>query len=450
MSLHMTLRASSSYIASPARCLAIAVVAIVLATAYAEAQYDFEGGPIHYATAPTDEGVSQLAEKLEAGELKLKRDDGHGYLAALLHALDVPVSSQVLVFSKTSFQRDRIAPESPRAIYFSDELYVGSIPGSDLLELTAFDPRLGPVFYTVNQRSFGAPSFLRQNHECTQCHASALTRGTPGHIVRSVYPDVAGFPLLRNGSFLTDHRSPLRERWGGWYVTGRHGSSRHLGNQVFRPETSVEAIDREPGANVTSLEKFFDTKRYLTGHSDIVALMVLEHQTAVQNQLTQSVYQTQYALRDAAAMNEALGRPADYQSESTTRRIQGAADDLVEVMLLSGEAPLTDAIQGTSGFAEEFAARGPHDQQGRTLRALDLERRLFQFPCSYLIYSNAVAQLPAPLKTRFFERLAGILTSAPSKDDFSHLAADDRRAIHEILLATLPEYEKLTVSSSRR
>jgi hypothetical protein len=426
----------------------VAIVSLAIAILFAapaRGQFEYEGAPIHYATAPTDEPVSRLSEKLEAGEAQLDRDPQRGYLVALLEALEIPVSSQVLVFSKTSFQRDHIAPRTPRAIYFSDELYLGSIPGSDLLELTAFDAELGPIFYTVNQSSEGAPSFLRQNHECTQCHASALTRGTPGHIVRSVYPDAEGLPLLRNGSFITDHGSPLRERWGGWYVTGRHGASRHLGNQVFDPETKVEAIDREPGANITSLDNFIDTRKYLTGHSDLVALMILEHQVTVQNQIANSVYQTRYALRDAAAMNEALGRADDFESESTSRRIQNAAEALVKAVLLSGEATLSDKIEGTSGFSEEFAARGPRDSQGRSLRELDLRTRLFRYPCSYLIYSNAIKKLPPQLKSRFFERLAEVLNSLPAKDDYAHLTPLNRLAIHEILLETHEDYAKVFV-----
>lgn len=431
-----------------ARRVFVGITLTMFAANGALAQFDGEGDPIHYETAVTDEPASRLAAELTAGTLQLQPDERQGYLTALLRAFEIPVSSQVLVFSKTSFQRDRIAPETPRAIYFNDDVYVGWVPGSDLLEVTAFDAEIGPVFYAVDGKGEKSPRILRQNHECTQCHASALTQGTPGHIVRSVYPDAGGLPLLRNGTFLTTHRSPLRERWGGWYVTGKHGASRHLGNQVFDPETEVEAIDREPGANVTSLEKFFDTKRYLSGHSDIVALMVLEHQITVQNQLANSVFQTRYAQRDAAAINQALGRAEDFQSESTTRRIHNAAEALVRVMLLSGEAPLTDAIEGTSGFGEEFVQRGPFDAEGRSLREFDLKTRLFRYPCSYLIYSDAVAKLPEPLKTRFFKRLTEVLNSAPAKDEFAHLTALDRRAIHEILLATLPAYQ-VTVAQPR-
>jgi hypothetical protein len=424
------------------RSLGLVAAATLLTSSSARAQYDYEQAPIHYATAVVDEPVSRLADRLEEGNAQLERDARGDYLKSLLATLKVPESSQVLVFSKTSFQRDRISPQTPRALYFNDDVYVGWVPGSDLLEVTAFDAEIGPVFYTMDGRGPGTPSFLRQNHECTQCHASSLTRGAPGHIVRSVYPDASGLPNLRNGSFLTDHRSPLRERWGGWYVTGRHGAARHLGNQTFSEKTTVEEIDREPGANVTSLEKRFDTTRYLTPHSDIVALMVLEHQITVQNQIAQSVYQTRYAERDATAMNAALGRPEDYQSESTARRIQSAAEALVKSMLLQGEAKLDAKIEGTSGFAEEFAKRGPFDVQGRSLRKLDLERRLFTYPCSYLIYSDAMRRLPPLLQSAFYERLHEVLTAPTPESGYEHLSAADRTAIREILVETLPEYKR--------
>ncbi|MDZ4781453.1 MAG: hypothetical protein SGJ19_14475 [Planctomycetia bacterium] len=418
--------------------VAAAILVALIGTRAARAQYDFEGAPINYATAPTDQPVSQLIERLSRDGASLKREGRQGILKALLEAWEIPVSSQVLVFTKTSFQSERISPKTPRALYFSDDVYVGWVQGSQLLEVTAYDPQLGPIFYTVDQAGFDKPEFLRQNHECTQCHASSLTHGAPGHIVRSVYSDISGHPILRNGSFLTDHRSPLKERWGGWYVTGRHGQLRHLGNQWFSEVVKVEELNREPGANITSLDDRIDTSRYLTPHSDIVALMVLEHQTTVQNQLAQAVYQTRYALRDADAMNQALDRPADFQSESTQRRINNAAEALLKVILLDGEAALGDKIEGTSGFAQEFSQRGPRDAQGRSLRELDLERRLFKYPCSYLIYSRGVMEMPAALKSVFFARLWATLDGSPATDDLQGLSIADRQAIREILRETLP------------
>ena len=421
------------------RAYATAIVSMCLGASTALGQYDFEGPPIHYATASTNQAASQLAERLAQGAVDLKKEGPQGYLKALLDAWKIPVSSQVLVFTKTSFQRERISPKTPRAIYFSDDVYVGWVQGSHLLEVTAYDPQLGPVFYTVDQSGRSGLEFLRQNHDCTQCHASSLTRGAPGHIVRSVYPDISGHPILRNGSFLTDHRSPIAERWGGWYVTGKHGQLRHLGNQWFSEELKVEELNREPGANMTSLADRFDTSKYLTPHSDIVALMVLEHQAMLQNQLAQAVYQTRYALRDADAMNEALGRPADFQSESTERRIANAAEALVKVVLFADEAALGERIEGTSGFAAEFSARGPRDSQGRSLRDLDLEHRLFKYPCSYLIYSPGMMQMPEQLQTAFFKRLWAVLDSSPTTDEFQRLSAADRQAIREILRDTLPK-----------
>src|SRR5207247_1213252 len=135
--------------------------------------------------------------------------------------------SQTLVFSKTSFQRDFISPQTPRALYFNAHTYIGWVQGAPVLEVATVDPQLGAVFYILNQEPGGKPKFVRQTYECLQCHDSGLTRSIPGHIIRSVYPDAQGQPILSEGTYITTDQSPLKERWGGWYVTGRHGMQRH-------------------------------------------------------------------------------------------------------------------------------------------------------------------------------------------------------------------------------
>src|SRR5207253_1662896 len=159
------------------------------------------------------------------------------------------------------------------------------------------------------------------------------------------------------------------------------------------------------GTNVTDLGGRFNTSAYVTPHSDIVALMVMEHQAGVHNRIARANLLTRMALYDEAEINKALGRPSDYRSGSTTSRIKSAGDPLVKYLLLSGEAKLTEQVRGTSGFAEEFSARGPRDPKGRALRDLDLQRRLFRYPCSYLIYSAAFDGLPEPVKDYVLRRV---------------------------------------------
>ena len=139
----------------------------------------------------------------------------------------MPVSSQMLVFSKTSLQRQRISPRHPRALYFNDDVYVGFCQGGDVLEISAVDPQLGTVFYTLDQDGDRA-SRASPARPTTACSATAprRRRAFPGHLVRSVFADADGQPILLGGTYRIDQTSPLEKRWGGWYVTGTTASRR--------------------------------------------------------------------------------------------------------------------------------------------------------------------------------------------------------------------------------
>lgn len=414
-------------------------------TSTAPAQIDIDQPPINYLSGQPNDPVVRLQAQLNAGEVELKHDQRLGYLPAVLSALHVPATSQALVFSKTSFQLRRISPRTPRAIYFNDEVYVGWVRGSGVMELSTVDPELGANFYTLVKDESGQPQFQRKTYQCLQCHGSSMTNDVPGHVVRSVYSGKDGQPILGWGTYLTTQQSPLEQRWGGWYVTGTHGDQYHLGNLTVSHSGDPRKADLTPGANVTDLSVYFRTAGYLTSHSDIVALMVLEHQTTMQNLLTRANFLTRVALRDKTVMDRVLERPKGFQSDSTKRRIQKAAEPLVKYMLFAGEARLTDPIVGSTEFAGEFADRGPRDDQGRSLRELDLQERLFKYPCSYLIYSELFKQLPRPVKDQVHERLWEVLTGKDTSEDFEHLSTTLRREILEILLATktdLPDYWK--------
>lgn len=381
---------------------------------------------IRYATNPVDDPVARLRKRIDAGEIKLSFDSTYGYLPSVLRHLRVPVSSQMLVFSKTSFQAARIFPRSPRAIYFNDTVTVGWVRGGDVVEIAAQDPRQGVVFYTLDQERSSSPRLDRRD-ECLQCHWSGSTLGVPGLVVRSVYPERTGMPQFHAGSFVTDHRSPLKERWGGWFVTGTHGGQRHLGNVVVEDRDRPGKMDLEAGANVTSLENRFDTEAYLSPHSDIVALMVIEHQTRMTNLITRVGFETRMALHDNLALNRALKRPEAELSESTRNRIRNATSELVRYLLFTDEAPLEGRIKGASAFAEEFAALGPKDRGGRSLRELDLVTRLMRYRCSYMIYSEAFDALPAAALDRIYS------------DIWERLSASaDGEAILDILRDTKP------------
>jgi hypothetical protein len=415
----------------------VAVVAAGLAGPAARAA-DIDREPINYSTAAEHNAVGRLQQRLNSGRAQLAYEDGFGYLRSLLRELNVPVSSQALVFSKTSLQRERIKPSAPRAVYFGDDAYVGFCQNGVVLEVTAIDPQLGPVFYSLDQEKADGPKFTRQTDNCLLCHAGSMNQGFPGLLLRSLYADEAGYPVLASGSYRIDQTSPLSNRWGGWYVSGTSGKQMHMGNMVVRGRRRPEDIDNTPNLNVTNLGRYFKADRYLSPHSDIVALMVLEHQAEMHNVLARASYQTRMALRDEAELNKALGRPADYRSESTTSRIKSAGEPLVKYLLFSGEAHLSDPVKGTSGFAEEFVKRGPHARDGRSLRDLDLRTRLFKYPCSYVIYSEAFDALPGPVKDYALGRMFDVLSGKDSGEEFAHLTPADRKAILDIVRETKP------------
>jgi len=376
---------------------------------------------IRYASSTPSDPVARLQGRLDAGTARLPFDITTGYLRSVLEALGIPVESQLLVFSKTSFQRELISVARPRALYFGSNVYVGWVPGAPQLEIAAADPQLGAVFYTLRQENTVRPTFERETRRCLQCHeSSSQTAGVPGFIMKSVLPDTSGEPILSAGTHVTTDQSPLEERWGGWYVTGTAGAQRHMGEQT--------AVNRA-GTNI-----------YLTGHSDIVALMVFAHQKHVQNLITRLNYRTRMAMAFDRVRNVELGRKADFVPPETRNLVAREVEPLVHAMLFANEAPLTDAVEGTSGFATRFASEGPRDGTGRSLRDLDLKRRLFRYRCSYLIYSESFDALPVPARDRVYERLWAVLSGEDRSPAFGHLTSSDRSTIAAILLDTKHDF----------
>jgi hypothetical protein len=402
--------------------------------------------------------IESLQKLLDAGEVTFSHDPLTGYLPSVLAALDIPISSQVLIFSRTSLQTERIAPWVPRAIYFNDDVYVGHISDDidpmsrRIVEVASVDPDDGGVFYFLPQDPNAKPQFVREGQNCLMCHHSRITMDVPGFMVRSVFTGRMGRPLITVQEAPTTDRTPMEQRFSGWYVTGTHGGPGHGGN-VWAPEEAVNVdlsrrarylddFDFSAGSNVTDLSKFFDTSIYLSEHSDIVALLVLTHQTRLHNVITVMHETTRQALREQEAVRVTTGtRIAEGELlPITLAKIDNAVDQLVREMLFSGEAPLNGPIVGTSRFAEEFTARGPFDAKGRTLRQFDLQDRLFEYPLSYLIYTDAFDALPDFVKARIYRRLDAVLTGQDESGDFTHIDAATRTAIREILTETKPEF----------
>ncbi len=399
---------------------------------------EYEQPPIEYSRSTPDNRVSDLQKSIERQEATLQHDAQFGYLRDLLKHLEIRDDSQMLVFSKTSMQRDRISPRRPRAIYFNDDSYVGYCLNGDVIEISTMDPKLGIIFYTIDQRNLEAPTITRQTHNCLQCHGSTQTEGIPGHVVRSLFVEPSGLPILSEGSHRVDHTTPFENRWGGWYVSGTHGTQTHMGNFIVRDKKAERPWKNEEGQNITHLTDRFPAQNYLNAHSDIVALMVFEHQTHVQNLMIKANFATRQALHYEQGLNEALGKPRDHRLESTTRRIQNAGEKLLEGLLMVDEAALTGPVVGTSGFAAEFEKSGLRDSQGRSLRDLDLQQRLFKHPCSYLIYSQAFDELPQEMKAYVKKRLPEIL-AGQGGERYASLSEEDREAISTILKETKRE-----------
>ena len=403
---------------------------------------------IAYFTRPVNDPVAQLIQKVERGEVTLTRD-AHGYLSSVLDALGIAPQSQVLVFSKTSFQASKIGPQNPRALYFNDAASVGWIRGAEYLEFASQDPEQGTIFYTLRQSAAGTPEFERSN-ACLSCHISESTMNVPGMFAGSVYPTPEGQTMYAP-VYYTDHRSRFEQRWGGWYVTGRHGGARHMGNGVVRTPTDLASIVSDDNQNLASLDKRFDTTGYLSPYSDIVALMVLEHQMHMSNLLTRAAWEARVNTPEARALATGAVPPVDNSVIGATRPVAGALGalkvrplaeavvEIVDYMLFVDEVPFEGPVSGASGFAARFSAQGPRDPQGRSLRQLDLTRRLLRYPCSYMIYSAQFEALPTVVRDAIYARLWQVLSGGARDPIYDKIAPDDRRAIVEILRATKPD-----------
>jgi len=394
-----------------------------------------EDPAIAYSTAPLHNAVSELGAKLQDGSVRLTFDGRSGYLGSALGALGIPVDSQMLVFSQTSFQRRRISEANPRALFFNDRVALGWVRDGEIIEVAAQDATEGMVFYTLEQRPVERPAFQRVL-TCLGCHKAGDTLGVPGMLMFSTTSSSGDEAPAR--SVMTDHRSSVAERWGGWFVTGRSGAVRHRGNE----STKMDAGRARDLGSVTGL---FDADGYQSTSSDIVALLVLSHQIHMVNLITRVGW-------EARAADPTLHAPfvaAPGEERLIAEMMSGIATEFVDYLLFVDEAPLADRVQGSSPFAERFAATGPRDAKGRSLHDLDLQRRLLKYPCSYEIYSAAFDALPPTAKDPIYRRMWQVLSGEERGDRYrAALPLADRQAIVDILKDTkgdLPAYfERVT------
>src|SRR5215203_312364 len=387
---------------------------------------------INYATAPVNNLVEDVNRQLQAGALRFTFEGRAGYLRSAIEALHIPVDSQLLVFSRASLQGKQINEQSPRAIFFNDRVALGWVRGGDLLEIAAHDQQSGIVFYTLDQRAETSdPPRFKRAFICLGCHMAGDTLGVPGFLMFSTTrPDPAQrFSLPR----FVDQTDSLERRFGGWFVTGNAGTTKHMGNEAA-------ALDARASRELASVDGLFDTDGYRTLSSDIVAHLVFTHQIGMTNLLTRAGWQARVA--DPALHPPYSAAPGE--EERIALMMNGVASEVVDHLLFVDEAPLTDRVRGQSGFAERFAASGPQDRLGRSLYELDLNRRVMKYPCSYLIYSPAFDALPPRAKDPIYKRLWAVLSGEERDARYQQaLSRADRQAIIEILRDTkkdLPAY----------
>ncbi|MBW8865730.1 MAG: hypothetical protein JF610_00095 [Acidobacteria bacterium] len=413
-----------------------AAFAVAVATASPSGQEDWHGvlhqhPAVGYIARPTTDRIATLNQALVDGARTLRRDDRTGYLQPVLDALGLSVDSQLLVFSKTGVQRAFTSPHNPRALFFDSSVVVGYIPGAPLIEVAAHDPQQGVVFYTLDQHA-STPSFRRATM-CLTCHISATTLGVPGLIARSNAVGEDGNVQPQFGSNDITHQTPHPDRWGGWFVTSEalvpYSQRAHAGNITFSNggvtsnQVFMEWLSSEP-----------ETRGYLSPASDIVALLLFDHQAHAINLLTRLNWESRVV---------AAGGPAGTADGS----LAPLETELADYLLFDGEAPPSVALETRPGFAQHFAAAFPKDRRGRSLADLDLAKRIARYPCSYMVYSPAFDALRPGVREAVYQRMIDALTRRDRRDERGRASAEDRRAVLEILRDTKPDFPGLTTAT---
>jgi hypothetical protein len=424
-------------IAVAAAALAAAVtVAVVPSAGQAPPRSPFPGTldehpSIQYETRPPADRVARLAASLAGGARRLEPDARTGFLAPVLAALDIPIESQLLVFSKTGLQRQFTGPGNPRALYFNDAVVVGYIPGAPSLEIASLDPAQGVMFYTLEQPpAAGAAAFVRRT-SCLTCHLSVSTLEVPGFIDRSNTVATDGHVIPQLGTVIVNHTTPHTERWGGWFVTGNatappYGPLGHRVNLTVAPDASGEAAIMSNHVLIEWLNRPREGDRYPASDSDLAALMTFDHQMHGSNLITRLHWEARVAASELRSLADDVS-------------LQARVAELADYLLFVGEASLAFEVVPRPGFAEALAARTPKDTRGRSLADMDLARRLFKYPCSYLVYSEAFRALPADLRNAIYRRIFGVLQGGAAEARYAHLSPGERQTVAEILRDTLTD-----------
>jgi hypothetical protein len=399
----------------------------VLSVGYLPAQpaYDAIYDPPHsYNEKRPQDKFTRLRDDIESGKILLDRSSELAFLRSLLKALDIPVSSQMLVFSTTSLQLSLISPSNPRAVFFNEEVYLGFIPGGRI-EIVALDPTLGAIFYIFDMPLNGAAMTIERTGRCMNCHAGDDTGHVPGIVIKSVMPGPNGGSLDAFRIAQSGHGIPFTERFGGWHVTGEHGITNHLGNLTGQyKEGTLTQLSNPHG-------KRFRVEKYPAPTSDILPHLLHEHQAGFVNRAVEATYRA---------------RTIEFVSEGKltaeqTRELDEQARILTRYLLFADEVVLPPGgVIGDETYRKEFQVNRRATASGLALKDFDLQTRLFKHRCSYMIYSPVFDGLPSSVKQRVFARVKNVLSGKDS--EFAYLPAAERQAIRQVLIATLPEFAK--------
>ena len=404
-------------------CLPILILCLAanVATVAGASEVTFDQPPHDYWKRPLADRFTRLKNEVESGRLSLEADGEKAFLLGLLKALDIPASSQMLVFSTTSLQLRLISPVNPRALFFNEDVYVGFIPGGRI-EVVSIDPDLGGIYYIFDIPRGAQPLQIERSNRCMNCHASEDTGDVPGLVVKSVIPGPHGGSLDAYRQGLSGHGVPFKDRFGGWYVTGYRGAVEHLGN--FTGRLSPEGLTKIPIVP----GQLFDFARYPVSTSDILPQLVHEHQAGFVNRVVAATYRAR-ELSEKGPLSAAAGAELD-----------GLARALTRYLLFADEMPLPPGgIEGDAAFKADFLRSRRMAANGASLKDFDLKTRLFRNRCSYMIYSAAFRGLPPAMKQRVYRRLNEALSVSAPDPEYAFMPAAEKQTIHNILRGAIPD-----------
>ncbi len=391
----------------------VAIQVCISTEAAGRRQRDFEKAPHNYWQRALQDRFTRVKPALESGELPLDRSSEKAFVMSLLKVLDISPATQTLVYSTTSLQLSRISPRNPRALYFNEDVYLGWVPGGKI-EIASIDPELGGIFYILDIPRGTVPVRIERSTRCFNCHAEFEIGRIPGLLIKSVVPGPGGGSLESFRGDQTGHSIPFKDRFGGWYLTGKHGITEHWGNMVGElSPAGLKKYANPPGRQ-------FRWATYPAATSDVLAHLLHEHQVGFVDRAVKATYATRTALAAGDAKAE----------------ISKHAEILTRYLLFADEAPLPGGgIEGDAALKVFFLKRARRTRMGLSLREFDLRTRLFKYRCSYMIHSAAFAGLPHDLKQRVFKNLRATL--AGTLPDSKHLPAAEKQAIVQILTETV-------------